>query len=83
MTDKDATKGIRLMIAAVTVFAMQDGFSRHLAETYNVFMVIMVRYWFFAAFVVALAWRQPQGFAAAVRTRHPWLHAARASLLIA
>ena len=83
MTDKDATKGIWLMIAAVSVFAAQDGFSRHLAETYNTFMVIMIRYWFFAVFVIVLAWRQPQGFRAAVRTRHPWLHLIRASLLIA
>lgn len=83
MTDKDATKGIWLMIAAVTVFAMQDGFSRHLAETYNTFMVIMIRYWFFVGFVVLLAWRQPQGFRAAVRTHHPWLHLSRAVLLIA
>ena len=83
MTEKDARKGIWLMIAAVTVFAMQDGFSRHLAETYNTFMVIMIRYWFFAGFVVLLAWRQPQGFRASVRTRHPWLHLMRASLLIA
>ena len=83
MTDKDATKGIWLMIAAVTVFAMQDGFSRHLAETYNTFMVIMIRYWFFAVFVLLLAWRQQQGFRAAVRTHHPWLHLLRASLLIA
>ena len=83
MTDKDASKGIWLMIAAVTVFAMQDGFSRHLAETYNTFMVIMIRYWFFAGFVLMLAWRQQQGFVAAVRTHHPWLHLLRASLLIA
>lgn len=83
MTDKDATKGIRLMIAAVTVFAMQDGFSRHLAETYNTFMVIMIRYWFFAGFVMLLALRQPHGFRATVRTVHPWLHVLRASLLIA
>ena len=83
MTDKDASKGIWLMIAAVTVFAMQDGFSRHLAETYNTFMVIMIRYWFFAGFVVLLAMRQPQGFRESIRTRHPWLHLMRASLLIA
>jgi drug/metabolite transporter (DMT)-like permease len=82
MTDKDATKGIRLMITAVTVFAVQDGFSRHLAETYNTYMVIMIRYWFFVGFVVVLALRQPQGFRAAIRTRHPWLHLLRASLLI-
>ncbi len=83
MTNKDATRGIWLMIGAVTVFAMQDGFSRHLAETYNTFMVIMIRYWFFAVFVVLLAMRQPQGFRAAIRTRHPWLHLMRACLLIA
>ena len=83
MTDKDASKGISLMIAAVTVFAMQDGFSRHLAETYNTFMVIMIRYWFFAGFVVLLAMRQSQGFRESIRTRHPWLHLMRASLLIA
>ena len=83
MTDKDASRGIWLMIAAVTVFAMQDGFSRHLAETYNTFMVIMIRYWFFAGFVVLLAMRQSQGFRASIRTRHPWLHLMRASLLIA
>ncbi len=83
MTDKDAKRGIWLMIAAVTVFAAQDGFSRHLAETYNTFMVIMIRYWFFAGFVVALALRQPQGLRAVIHTRHPWLHLLRASLLIA
>ena len=38
-------KGILLMIAAVASFAVQDGFSRHLAGTYNTLMVVMVRYW--------------------------------------
>jgi drug/metabolite transporter (DMT)-like permease len=82
VTQQNSRLGIWLMIASVSVFAAQDGFSRHLAETYNVFMVIMIRYWFFAAFVVALALRQPGGLRA-TRTRHPWLHLARASLLIA
>lgn len=83
MTDQNRKTGIQLMLSAVTIFAIQDGFSRHLAETYNVFMVIMVRYWFFAAFVVVLALRRPEGIRAAVRTRHPLLHLARAALLIA
>ena len=43
----------------------------------------MVRYWFFAGFVILLALRRPEGFRAAIRTRHPFLHLARASLLIA
>ncbi|MEM6479992.1 MAG: EamA/RhaT family transporter, partial [Pseudomonadota bacterium] len=34
------------MVATTFVFAMQDGISRHLASEYNVFMVVMIRYWF-------------------------------------
>lgn len=83
MTEQNRRKGIALMLTAVTLFSIQDGFSRYLAETYNVFMVIMVRYWLFAGFVILLAMRRPEGFRAAVRTQHPWLHLARASLLIA
>lgn len=83
MTTQNAQRGIWLMIAAVTVFALQDGFSRHLASSYNVFMVIMIRYWFFAAFVIALAMRQPGGLRAALHTKHPILHSLRAILLIA
>jgi drug/metabolite transporter (DMT)-like permease len=69
------------MIATSLVFAMQDGISRHLAGTYNVWMVVMIRYWFFAAFVVAMAARVPGGLAAAVATRQPWVQAARGLLL--
>ncbi|MGB8814139.1 MAG: DMT family transporter [Paracoccaceae bacterium] len=83
MTTQNTKTGIWLMIAAVTVFALQDGFSRHLASSYNVLMVIMVRYWFFAAFVIALAMRQPGGLRATLKTRHPVLHTLRATLLIA
>ena len=50
-------RGIWLMIATVFAFACQDGFSRHLAGTYNTLMVVMLRYWVFAAFVVVLALR--------------------------
>ncbi len=53
MTPPNNRAGIWLMVATTMVFAAQDGLSRHLAETYNVLMVVMVRYWFFAAFVFA------------------------------
>jgi drug/metabolite transporter (DMT)-like permease len=53
MTEQNTTLGIWLMVATTFVFAMQDGISRHLAEQYNVLMVVMIRYWFFAAFVIA------------------------------
>ncbi|MEM9351274.1 MAG: DMT family transporter, partial [Pseudomonadota bacterium] len=75
--------GIALMIATTFVFAMQDGISRHLAGEYNVFMVVMVRYWFFAAFVIAIAGRRAGGVRAAAKTDQPLLQAGRALLLAA
>ena len=74
--------GVVLMIAAVFVFAAQDGISRLLAERYNVFMVLMIRYWFFALFVVALAARSAGGLKQVAATSQPVLQAARAVLLI-
>ncbi len=76
-------KGIFLMIAAVAAFAMQDGFSRHLAGTYNTLMIIMVRYWVFAAFVTFLALRRPEGLRAAVHSVRLGAHFWRAILLVA
>jgi drug/metabolite transporter (DMT)-like permease len=79
---RNTLRGIWLMILAVTIFAAQDGFSRHLAETYNVLFVVMIRYWVFAAFVLALALRRTGGLRS-VATGQPLLHLARACLLIA
>ncbi len=75
--------GIALMVAATFVFAMQDGISRHLAERYNVLMVVMIRYWFFAAFVMVLGWRRAGSLRAAAATALPWLQALRGALLAA
>jgi drug/metabolite transporter (DMT)-like permease len=79
---RNTRTGIALMILAVTLFAAQDGFSRHLAETYNVLMIVMVRYWLFAGYVVAAATRRAGGLRS-VATRRPLLHVARGCLLIA
>ena len=73
--------GIWLMIATSLVFAVQDGLSRHLAGTYNVWMVVMLRYWFFAAFVVVMAARAPGGLRAAVRSARPRVQIFRGVLL--
>lgn len=83
MTDQNFRLGAMLMTAAAFVFAMQDGMSRHLAGAYNVYMVVMIRYWFFALFVLALAARNPGGIRGAVRTRHPVLQIFRGLLLAA
>ena len=52
---KNPRLGILLMVAAVATFAAQDGFSKALAGQYNTLMVVMIRYWAFAAFVILMA----------------------------
>lgn len=74
--------GIWLMVVTTLVFAIQDGFSRHLAGEYNVLMVVMIRYWFFAAFVIAIAARKAGGLRAAAATSQPWVQALRGVLLV-
>lgn len=82
MTVQNTRLGMLLMIATVFVFAVQDGFSRYLGGRYSVLMIVMVRYWVFAAFVIAQASMKGGGIRNAVRTRHPWLQIARSVLLI-
>ncbi len=82
MTEQNTRLGILLMVATTFVFAMQDGISRHLASEYNVLMVVMIRYWFFAAFVVTLAVRQA-GLRSAAATEQPLVQAFRGLLLAA
>jgi len=81
MTDQNTKLGIWLMVATSFVFAIQDGLSRHLAAEYNVVMVIMVRYWFFAAFVIAIARRQAGGIRQAARSNRPLTQIFRGLLL--
>ncbi|QPH52713.1 DMT family transporter [Pontivivens ytuae] len=83
MQSNDARRGIALMIATTFVFAVQDGISQHLASEYNVIMVVMIRYWFFAAFVIALSVSQPGGVMATARTTQPVLQIGRGLLLVA
>lgn len=67
-SQQNTNLGIWLMVAVSFIFAMQDGISRHLAGEYNVFMIIMIRYWFFAAFVISFAARKSGGLRNAARS---------------
>ncbi len=78
----NARHGIWLMIATTAVLAVLDAISRHLAGEYNVYMVVMIRYWFFALFAIALVSRQPGGIRTALATRQPMLHAFRGVILV-
>lgn len=83
ISETNTRLGIALMITVSVVFAAQDGISRHLASEYNVFMVVMIRYWFFAAFVISVTARRAGGLAAAARTSQPGVQALRGILLAA
>ena len=73
--------GVALMLATTVVFSLQDAISRHLASEYNTIMVVMIRYWFFATFVIALAARTAGGLRAAARTSQPFLQIFRGLML--
>ncbi len=79
----DTKRGIWLMVLTMLIFAMQDGISRYLAGEYNVIMVVMVRYWFFAAFVLTVSAKRAGSIANAARTKQPILQSFRGLLLAA
>ena len=76
-------RGVLFIIAAMAIFATQDALSKYLAERYSVLFITMIRYWFFALFVVAVASAREGGIRAAARTSLPWLQAFRGVLLAA
>jgi len=82
MAEQNTRLGALLMVATTIVFSAQDVLSRHLAETHSVMMVVMIRFWAFAAFVTLLAARSPGGLRAAVHTRFPLVQALRGVLLV-
>lgn len=73
--------GMWLMCTTAFIFAVQDGISRHLAGEYNVMMIVMIRYWFFAAFVITVATRKTGSIRAAAATTQPALQIFRGLLL--
>ncbi|HVG49791.1 MAG TPA: DMT family transporter [Rubellimicrobium sp.] len=79
----DPRLGIALMALTSLIFSAQDGLSRHLAEATNVYMVVMIRFWFFAGFVVLLGRAQQGSILGAARTGQPLVQIARAVLLVA
>lgn len=69
------------MAVTMLIFAVQDGISQYLAREYNVFFIVMVRYWFFALFVAILCSKQPGGLRKAISTKQPFLQVFRGALL--
>lgn len=74
--------GYTFTLLAVTIFATQDGISKYLGTHYSPIFITMVRYWFFAAFVILVAMRSG-GIAHAASTKRPFLQVLRGVLLAA
>ena len=83
MTKQNERLGILLMIITTIVFASQDGLSKYLATEYNVYMVVMIRYWFFAAFVISMSSRRTDGIKRVAKTKSPILQIFRSLILVA
>jgi len=75
-------KGILIIILATLFFAIMDGVSRYLAETYNVFVINMIRSWVLAIIVISISLRKKNGLIKVATTKQPLLQLTRGLLLI-
>ncbi len=82
MSEQNTRTGQWLMIVIMMIFSLQDVITRHLTGHYPVVMVVMLRFWFFGSFAVALTARKPGGIRAALATRRPALQAFRGLLVV-
>ncbi|EKF58900.1 hypothetical protein QWE_15077 [Agrobacterium albertimagni AOL15] len=78
---KSTPLGYLFTFLAFSVFAIQDGLSKHLGETHSPLQVAMVRFWAFSAFALFLAMRSSGGLRAAVNTKRPVLQLLRGLIL--
>lgn len=81
MIAQDARKGLLFAFVGISIFAAQDGISKHLAQEYPPVFIVLIRYWAFAAFVLVWAARGPGGLMAAARSHNLPLQLFRGALL--
>jgi drug/metabolite transporter (DMT)-like permease len=70
--------GAMLTIAAMFGFASMDAMSKFLVRDYSITQTLWVRYVIFTVFALLVA--RPRGIRTVVRSRRPWLQAARSLL---
>ncbi|WP_117194242.1 DMT family transporter [Rhizobium terrae] len=73
--------GLIFALTAVSIFAVQDGISKHLGTAYPPIFVTMIRYWTFAGFAIFLASRSAAGLRKTADANRLWLQIARGVLL--
>lgn len=82
MTSADTNRvGLMFMLGAITVFSIQDGLTRYLAQYYPPIVIVMIRYWAFAVFVLALSAGRAGGLKRVARTTHPIVQMSRGLML--
>lgn len=74
--------GLLCALSSALIFSVQDGISKHLGQAYPPIFVVMIRYWVFAVFVLALASRNPGGIVSTAKAKRPWLQICRGVLLV-
>ncbi|MND67139.1 EamA-like transporter family protein [compost metagenome] len=79
---KNKSIGYFYVLLAITIFAIQDGCSKYLADKYPVIGFTMIRFWAFAAFVIVFAAFSPGGLRKAFVSRRPFLQMLRGPLLV-
>tara|TARA_R110002096_G_scaffold100339_11_gene222437 strand:+ start:2320 stop:3222 length:903 start_codon:yes stop_codon:yes gene_type:complete len=73
--------GALFTIAAVCVFGMQDGVSKHLTEQYPVFFVITIRYWAFLLVLLLVHTGRSGGLRRVATSKRPVRQLLRGALL--
>ena len=69
------------MLLCTLTFALMDGLSKLLIETYPVHQIMFVRYAFFLLFVIVLT--RPKNLVKRLAMQRPWYQVLRAGLLVA
>lgn len=78
---KSQRTGYLFALLTFTIFATQDGISKHLSDHYPPMLITMIRYWAFAGFAIIVAARSRPGLPAVVGSKRPALQIFRGLLL--
>ncbi|MGF9562476.1 DMT family transporter [Neorhizobium sp. JUb45] len=76
------TTGLLFALLAVSIFAVQDGISKHLGTAYPPIFITMIRFWAFGGFALFLASRATGGLKQTAYANSPVLQIIRGILLV-
>lgn len=82
ITESRVYFGIVLCLSATLIFALQDAVTKLLTSKMPISQFVMIRYWFFLAFAIVIAWRSGR-LRQGLVTQRPFVQVARSLLLLA